>query len=188
MTVAIPARLAPFPAERPGRTDIPASLVGRGFSLRALRDDDLPWLRDLYASTRAEEMAQVPWPDAAKRGFLDQQFELQHRHFLAYYGDADFLAIEHRDTGVCGRYYLQRTPPTHLLVDICLFPRVRSQGVGAILIQHSQQAASAAGCAMELHVLRTNLGARRLYERLGFAEVGVSAETHLKMRWPSVPI
>lgn len=183
MTVAIPARLAPFPAERPGRTDIPASLAGRGFSLRALRDDDLPWLRDLYASTRAEEMAPVPWPDTAKRAFLDQQFALQHQHYLAHYGDTDFLAIERRGRGPVGRYYLQRATPDHLIVDICLFPGMRGQGVGEALIRQSQADAAALGCGMYLHVQISNPKARRLYERLGFTADGGVTGTHQMMRW-----
>lgn len=99
--------LRPFPPERADRLHAPASLAGRGFSLRALVDDDVPWLRDLYASTRAEEMAPLPWPAAAKRAFLDQQFALQHNHYLAMFGDSDFLAIQRRGMPL-GRLYLQR--------------------------------------------------------------------------------
>ena len=145
----------------------PASLTGRGFSLRALRDDDLPWLRDLYASTRAEEMAPVPWPAIAKRQFLDQQFALQHQHYLQHFGDSDFLAIERKGQPV-GRYYLQRVAPEHLIVDISLFPAARGQGIGAALIEQSQREAAALGRGMHLHVHASNVGARRLYERLGF--------------------
>ena len=40
----------------------------------------------------------------------------------------------------------------------------------------------AQGCGVRLHVLQSNTGARRLYERLGFAaEAGEGA--HLSMRW-----
>ena len=160
----------------------PALLIERGFSLRAARDDDLRWLRDLYASTRAEEMAPVPWPEIAKRSFLDQQFELQHHHYLTHYVDADFLAIEHAERGPIGRYYLQRNPPEHLLVDISLFPGMRGQGIGRALIEASQRHAQALGCGMHLHVQQTNPAARRLYERLGFASDG-SEGSHRHMRW-----
>ncbi len=184
MTVAMPPRLAPFPEERPDRMQTPASLAGRGFSLRGLCDDDLPWLRDLYASTRAAEMATVSWPEIAKRSFLDQQFALQHRHYLAHFGDSDFLAIE-QDGRPAGRYYLQRVAPDHLIVDISLFPHLRGQGVGAALIGQSQTEAAALGRGMRLHVSTSNPGARRLYERLGF--VGGNAENGYRpMRWAPV--
>jgi ribosomal protein S18 acetylase RimI-like enzyme len=161
----------------------PALLAERGFLLRALRDDDLPWLRDLYASTRADEMAPVPWPETAKRAFLDQQFALQHQHYLTHYADTDFLAIERKGRGPVGRYYLQRGAPDHLLVDVCLFPGMRGQGVGEILIRESQTAAAALGHGMRLHVQISNPKARRLYARLGFVDDGELAGTHQPMRW-----
>ena len=161
----------------------PAFLTERGFSLRALHDGDLPWLRDLYATTRAEEMAPVPWPEIAKRSFLDQQFGLQHQHYLLHFGDSDFLAIKHIEHGPIGRYYLQRSAPEHLLVDISLFPTQRGQGIGRALIEASQHHAQELGCGMHLHVQQTNPAARRLYERLGFVIDG-SEGSHQRMRWP----
>lgn len=181
--MATPQTSASFPRERADRMQTPAPLIGRGFSLRAAHDDDLPWLRDLYASTRAEEMAPVPWPEIAKRSFLDQQFGLQHQHYLTHYGDADFLAIEHADRGPVGRYYLQRAAPDHLLVDISLFPALRGSGVGSALIRQSQQDAATLGRGMRLHVQQSNPGARRLYERLGFVAEEGAEGTHRPMRW-----
>lgn len=180
--MAASQRLAPFPAERAGRMQTPALLAERGFSLRAVCDDDLPWLRDLYASTRAEEMAPVPWPEIAKRSFLDQQFGLQHKHYMLHFGDADFLAIEHSQRGPVGRYYLQRVAPDHLLVDISLFPGMRGQGLGRTLIEASQREAQALARGMQLHVAQHNHAAHRLYERLGFA-ITHSANTHHHMHW-----
>ena len=177
-----PARLAPFPAERRDRMATPALLAERGFSLRWLRQDDLPWLRELYATTRMDEMAPVSWPDAAKRAFLDQQFELQHRHYLVHYDDADFLALEQEGRGPVGRYYQRRDAQDHLLIDISLSPAVRGAGLGTALICQSQREAAAFGCGMRLHVLDANPGARRLYERLGFAAEGGSGG-HVAMRW-----
>lgn len=181
--MATPQTSAPFPRERADRMTTPALLIERGFSLRAAHDGDLPWLRDLYASTRADEMAPVPWPEIAKRSFLDQQFALQHQHYLAHYADTDFLAIEHADHGPAGRYYLQRTAPDHLLVDISLFPALRGSGVGSVLIRQSQQDAAALGRGMRLHVQQSNPGARRLYERLGFVAEEGAEGTHRPMRW-----
>ena len=179
-------RLAPFPIERADRMRTPALLAERGFSLRALRDDDLPWLRDVYAATREEEMAGVPWPPQAKRAFLDQQFALQHAHYLQHYADTDFLAIERIGAGrvvrPVGRYYLQRVAPEHLIVDIALLPKMRGQGVGRMLIEASQRDAQALGRGMHLHVLQHNVAARRLYERLGFV-VTHTAGSYDHMRW-----
>jgi ribosomal protein S18 acetylase RimI-like enzyme len=164
----------------------PALLTERGFSLRWLRDADLPWLRELYASTRAEEIAAVPWPPQMKRNFLDQQFALQHAHYLQHYADTDYLAIERMNadgaTQPIGRYYLQRTAPEHLIVDIALLPALRGQGIGRVLIEASQRQARALGRGMHLHVLAQNIAARRLYERLGFVFTH-QADTYRHMRW-----
>lgn len=183
MSVATRPPPVSFPPERPGRPQIPALLAERGFSLRWLHDDDLPWLRDLYATTRAEEMAPVPWPEIAKRAFLDQQFALQHQHYIAHYADTDFLAIEQAGRGPVGRYYLQRVAPAHLIVDICLFPGLRGSGVGGVLIRHSQAEAAALGHGMHLHVMRSNPAARRLYERLGFVVTDDTGTSHIPMSW-----
>lgn len=174
--------LPSFPPQ-PGPAPVtPAVVQALGFRLRHATDEDLPRLRDLYADTRAEEVAAVPWPAMAKRSFLDQQFELQHRHYLAHYADAAFLAIEEGGR-LQGRYYLQRRPGADLIVDISLVAACRGRGVGRALIEASQREAAAAGRGMTLQVVRTNLAARRLYERLGFRLAADDGGTHLRMDW-----
>jgi len=174
--------LPPFPARDLPVAETPACLQERGFRLRAACSDDLPSLAALYADTRADEMAGVPWPLIAKQGFLDQQFQLQHRHYVAHYADADFMVLE-RDGRLCGRYYLQRRPPEYLVVDISLLASFRGQGLGAALIRATQAEAAALGCSVGLHVVRNNTGARRLYERLGFESCEGGSDTHQRMRW-----
>lgn len=182
----LPGAPGDFPAARtgvPGAFDV---LAATGVHLRGLRADDLPWLRDLYATTREEEMAPVPWPAAHKRAFLDQQFEAQHRHYLQVYADADFLAVcDVR--GQLGRLYLRRGAPDHLIVDVSLFPAARGRGLGTALILAAQQDAAAQGRGMTLHVLQQNPAARRLYERLGFV-AGASAASYVRMDWRAAPV
>lgn len=176
--------LPPFPAWQGPAPETPALLRERGFFLRPACDADLPGLRGLYADSRADEMAGVPWPAMAKQSFLDGQFDLQHRHYLQHYAGADFLVIE-RLGEVQGRYYLRRTAPDHLVVDICLLAAHRSQGLGRALIQASQAQAQALGRGMVLSVLRHNTRARRLYQSLGFEAVaGGDGDSHERMRWP----
>ena len=173
--------LSRFPARSNSSIETPASLTGRGFSLRHARDGDIPRLRLLYADTRAEEMSCVPWPPGVKQQFLDQQFNLQHLHYLKHYPEADFLVIE-RDAIVLGRYYLLRTAPEHLIIDICFMSDHRGLGIGRALIEASQREAAAHGRGMHLHVLKHNLRAQRLYETLGFGFDGGS-DMHHHMRW-----
>jgi len=173
----------PAPTFPAGREPVaqPGALRARGIGLRAARDADLPWLRDLYASTRSAELAAVPWPEAAKRAFLDQQFALQHAYYLSHFAGADFLIVETAQAPL-GRLYLDRSAAQHVLVDISLLPELRGQGIGTALITHAQALAQAAGCALSLHVLHANPEARCLYARLGFV-AGDASATHLQMHW-----
>lgn len=155
-------------------------------SLRVLGEDDVAWLRDLYASTREEEMAAVPWPPAQKRAFLDQQCDAQHRHYLQTYADADFLAVCDVADKPLGRLYLRRGAQDHLIVDISLFPFARGQGIGTALIRAMQQQAAAQGCGLTLSVLWQNPAARRLYERLGFVAID-GAPPYVRMEWRAAP-
>lgn len=189
--VAAPTPLQDFP-RRGTAFAAPTALKARGIGLRAARATDLDWLCTLYASTRSAELAVVPWPEAAKRAFLDQQFALQHAHYLRHFPAADFLIVEHARERL-GRLYLDRSADPHVLVDISLLPECRGKGIGAALIAHAQSLANTDGCALRLHVLHANHPAKRLYARLGFV-AGESGQTHLAMRWdgastqPSAPV
>ena len=170
-----------FPSETGPCINTPAFLSERGFFLRPAQDADIPRLRVLYANTRAEEMAGVPWPLQLTQNFLDKQFDLQRRHYLEHYGDADFLVIEH-DKVLLGRYYLLRTAPAHLIIDICLMAGQCGQGVGRAIIEASQREALAMQRGMHLHVLKVNNRAQALYVKLGF-EFSGGTDTHHYMQW-----
>lgn len=144
--------------------------------LRPAADDtsDLAFLCALYASTRAEELAPVPWPDEVKAAFLRSQFEAQHAHYHQHYAGANFDVIMLDDAphgGVpIGRLYVHRTPGEFRLMDIALLPEYRNQGIGSALIEAVLAEADAAGVFVGLHVERFN-PAYRLYSRLGFVDV-----------------
>ncbi|WP_017158958.1 GNAT family N-acetyltransferase [Xanthomonas phaseoli] len=150
-------------------------------ALRPEQPDDLAWLQELYASTRSDELAPVPWPEAAKRAFLLQQFALQRTHYRQQFADADFLIVQASGLSI-GRLYLHRATAHHTLVDISLLPDWRGKGIGSQLIAHAQACARDAGCALSLRVLHANPAARRLYARHGFV-AGDSTQTHLQMHW-----
>ncbi|NZA27745.1 GNAT family N-acetyltransferase [Luteimonas sp. SJ-92] len=174
---------APFPPPPADPLPAPAALSARGLTLRPAADADLPWLRLLYASTRADEFAPLGWPEDAQRAFLDQQCALQHAHYLRCFPDALFLLLD-GPQGPCGRLYLLRRVPDHLLIDISLLPPWRGAGIGGALVAAAQEDAAARGRGLHLHVARGNPRARSLYERLGFrADAAQDSASHLAMRW-----
>lgn len=143
-----------------------AWLLPPGIALRPIADADLPFLSELYASTRLEELAPVPWSEADKRSFLHQQHTLQHRHYQTHYADAEFLVLERAGEPI-GRIYVHRSPGEICLIDIALLPPHRGRGLGAALISELVAEADAAGLPITLHVEREN-PARRLYARHRF--------------------
>ena len=57
--------------------------------LRPVESGDELALLKIYASTREEEMALVPWSDDERRTFLESQFNAQQLHYSQKYPDAD---------------------------------------------------------------------------------------------------
>ncbi|WP_233840201.1 GNAT family N-acetyltransferase [Dyella sp. 2HG41-7] len=151
--------------------------------LRHAEASDLPFLRQLYGILRAQELAQTGWPNDLRQAFLDSQFALQHRHFVAMYAAADFYLVQCGDEPI-GRFYLLRERPYFLVVDIALLPSWRGRSIGTDLLAWAQrlveQDHDAAG--IDLHVDERNVAAQRLYARLGF-HVSTHASPYIAMRW-----
>jgi ribosomal protein S18 acetylase RimI-like enzyme len=138
-----------------------------GVSLRPLGPGDRELVFRVYASTRAEELAVVPWGDAQKEAFLRAQFDAQNRWYCEHYVGASFDVVL-VDDEPRGRLYVYRGTDEIRIVDIALLPEHRGNGVGTALLRELLSEADAAGKRLTIHVERFNR-ALRLYERLGFA-------------------
>jgi GNAT superfamily N-acetyltransferase len=125
------------------------------------------FLYTVYASTRAEELAVVPWDDAQKDSFLRMQFEAQDRWYREQMPGASFdvVLVEGEPAG---RLYVDRRDDEIRIVDIALLPEHRGHGVGTSLLGELLSEADAAGKRVTIHVERLN-PAMQLYERLGFS-------------------
>ena len=145
------------------------------------RDSDAPFLRELYRSTRTEELAITGWPDTVKRSFCDSQFDLQHAHYLRRHPAGEFLIIRSADIAI-GRLYVDGSDSTVHLVDIALLPAWRSLGIGSALLAALRQRAAAIAKTLTLNVLAWNQRAIALYHRFGFV-AGHSEGAHLTMHW-----
>jgi ribosomal protein S18 acetylase RimI-like enzyme len=151
-----------------------------GLAFRSVTDADLPFLARVYASTRAEELAVVPWSVEEKQVFLDMQFRAQHQFYQRHFAGAAWFIIL-RSGEAIGRLYLDRQPSQHGIIDIALLAPHRRQGLGAALMRDLLDEAADAGKAVTIHVEKNN-PAMRLYRRLGFETVEDQGVYDL-MRW-----
>ena len=140
----------------------------RGFRLRSEVEADLPFLTELYAEVRHDELARLDWPVRAKRDFLDAQCRLQRDHYAQHYVGADLLIVERGERAV-GRVYVHASAKEIRLMDIAVLRTEQGQGFATTIVRALQHLASRRGrqIMLTLHVEPAN-PAQRLYERLGF--------------------
>lgn len=147
---------------------------------REVPDRDAAFLDRLYASTRAEELAQTGWSEAEVARFLHEQSRLQRAHYREHYPEAEFLLfVAHRQP--VGRLYLDERERELRLMDIALLPEWRGGGRGSAMLQALQEEAASQSLAITLHVEPFNRAAR-LYRRLGFEIVEIRG-VYQFMRW-----
>jgi ribosomal protein S18 acetylase RimI-like enzyme len=139
-------------------------------TLRPVALDDEPFLLRVYAATREEELAPVPWTAEQKAAFLAQQFAAQSAHYAQHYEGlkSDVILV---DGERAGRLLVARWPEEIRIVDIALLPEHRGRGVGTHLLRPILDEADAGGVAVVIHVEQAN-PAMSLYRRLGFVPAG----------------
>ncbi len=154
----------------------------RSISLRPVVEEDDPFLMEVYASTREEEL--VGWDDIQKSVFVQMQYKLQKADYEKKYPEAshDIILL---DGVAIGRIWVDRTQPDEIRgVDIAILPQYRNSGVGFQLIQELLDEARAGNKPFRIHVTSFNR-AIRLYERMGFVKTGETPPVHIAMEWRS---
>ena len=140
-----------------------------GLSYRTATDADLKVLSNIYASTRAEEVALSGWTPEQQRDFLQMQFDAQHTHYHQHYPDAAWLIIVQGIIPV-GRLYLEDWPSQLRIIDIAFLSEFRGRGWGEAILRDLMESTAATGRAVSIHVEKQN-PAMRLYKRLGFETI-----------------
>ena len=148
--------------------------------LQPVRTEDEPFLFELYASTRSDEMALVGWDKPQQEAFLRMQFKAQRSSYAMQFPNADYRIIVH-DGRAAGRLIVDRSGDDILLIDVALLPEFRNAGVGSALMRQVMAEAARGGKALKLHVEKMNR-ARHLYDRLGFSTIGDNG-IYLEMVW-----
>lgn len=149
-------------------------------SLRPVSPDDEVFLLQVYASTRAEEMALVPWSEEQKQAFVRMQFDAQRESYQQQFPDAEYHVIL-QDGVAAGRLIVDRTDERILLIDIALLPAFRNLGIGSNLIGDLKAETLKTGKPLWLDV-ESFSPALGLYERLGFTKIDESG-FYLRMEW-----
>ena len=164
----------------PSAFALPAALLSQGYTLRTETDDDIPFLMQLYGTTREQELAQVDWTQAQKGAFVAQQFNLQRVHYRNQISGCAFDVIEKRGVPI-GRLYLQERETRLHIVDIALMPDSCGQGIGSAILNAMIETAGSLGKGVGIFVEKYN-PALRLYRRLGFSEIQ-NTDIYFEMEW-----
>jgi len=151
-------------------------------TLRPVVHADRELLIAVYASTRAEELAPVPWDDAQKDAFIRMQFGAQDGYWREHKPCAEFCVVL-VDGEPAGRLYLDRLADEIRIVDVALLPAWRGRGIGTTLLRDVLEEGRDAGLAVTIHVEQGNR-ARGLYERLGFRPISTAGVHHLMQARP----
>ena len=93
----------------------------------------------------------------------------------------DLLAERMNYSQILIRIYVDRTEDEIRVIDISLLPEFRNQGIGSALLQGVLGEAAESNRAVHLSVVEGN-PARRLYQRLGFVQIGESGFYH-SLEW-----
>ena len=137
-------------------------------ALREATSEDEPFLFRVYADSRREELALVPWTAEERHAFLASQFTAQYRYYREQYEGATYHVVV-ADGEPVGRLFVARWPAEIRIMDIALLTEQRGRGLGTRLLATLCDEADAAAVPVSVHVEKQNR-ARGLYDRLGFEE------------------
>jgi ribosomal protein S18 acetylase RimI-like enzyme len=152
----------------------------RNITLRPVGPDDYDFLVEVYGSTRAQELALVPWTTEMKQAFIRSQLNAQQDHYAKTYPGASHDIIESNDRQV-GRLYVARLDHEIRIADVTLLPAERNAGIGSYLINELLVEAERTGRMVRIYVEEFN-PSLQLFERLGFSR-GEQHGIYILMEW-----
>jgi ribosomal protein S18 acetylase RimI-like enzyme len=127
------------------------------YSLRPATDADYVFLYQLHvAAIRPAVEATWGWDDEFQTAYFRSRWDPSKRQIIRV-GGVDV-----------GTLTLERRAGTVFLALIEIHPDYQGQGIGTAVLRDIIAQAHRWGQSVELHVLKANLKAKQLYERLGF--------------------
>jgi predicted GNAT family N-acyltransferase len=153
------------------------------FSLRPVEAADEPFLVQLYALTRAAELALVPWDAAQREAFVRSQFALQTGFYQEKYADAVHSVVL-CDGVAMGRLYVHRRAKEIRILDLTLQVHAQAEAVSEQLVASLMDEAASARLPLNIHLEPFN-ALQPLFERLGFIKVSDNG-AHALYEWQAV--
>lgn len=148
------------------------------WSLRPAVPSDEPIIFELFTSSRERELS--PLPADLREIVARQQYQSYQMGLAANYPTAEHFIIE---TPSCdcsvgpmapaGRMLVVEESESFLLIDLAIFPSCRNRGLGRAILEMQMDRCRKSGKTLHGSVTPYN-PARRLYERLGIAELPAS--------------
>jgi GNAT superfamily N-acetyltransferase len=138
-------------------------------TLRDVTPQDEPFLRAVYACTRAQELAMVPWTAEQRETFLRSQFDAQDKHYREQYPATSFQLILEGGQPV-GRLYVFREVESIRILDITVLPERRHHGIGGYLIRGLIEEADRNGQAVSVWVEQFN-PSLKVFQHYGFSAI-----------------
>lgn len=141
----------------------------REITLRPTRQEDADFLYGVLKATMQEYVAQIwGWDEAWQQAHFREHFEPSKEQIIVLEGEEiGVISVEQREAEV-------------FLSKIYILPQYQGRGIGTNLINSVLEQAHRRGVPVTLRVIKVN-PAKRLYERLGFVEVG-ETESHYVMK------
>ncbi len=149
-------------------------------SLRPVTPEDEAFLREVYASTREEELAHAPWTPEQTVIFLDFQFRAQTAHYHEYFPNSEH-SIVLREGEPVGRLWIDRGDEALHILDLALLTRHRGQGTGNVVLNRLLEEGAEKQKPVTIHV-ESFSRSLSLFERLGFIRAEENG-IHYLMRW-----
>jgi ribosomal protein S18 acetylase RimI-like enzyme len=159
--------------------------VFRAVRLRSVTLEDELFLRQLFATTRADELALMGWDENQKEAFIAMQFNAQSQQYAMSYPQAEHSVILLNEDSI-GRLIIDRGENEFTLVDIALLPTHRGTGIGTHLIEDLLAEAASARKPVRLNVWHSN-PAKKLYEQMGFSSANNDG-VYCEMSWNPPPL
>lgn len=138
-------------------------------ALRPVCDEDVDFLRDLYACTRDEELTRAGLDPAQCKAFTDMQFAAQSADYRRRYpnGNHDIILLGEKPIG---RLYVGRSDAEIRILDVTILPDHRGAGLGSYLLGQLLDEARESSRRIQIY-LDNDSPAVRLFERLGFVRI-----------------